>query len=127
MKGLTGWELRPAQEEAVRRINVAFESGKKIVAVQGPTGSGKSLIGLETALAHPLSYYLVPLKALQDQIAKDFATKMNVFKGKSNYLCTQYTKYQTTVDKAPSRNAQKNLRLNEKSRENQLCNYYNAL
>lgn len=128
MKGLTGWELRPAQEEAVRRINVAFESGKKIVAVQGPTGSGKSLIGLETALAHPLSYYLVPLKALQDQIAKDFATKMNVFKGKSNYLCTQYTKYQTTVDKAPCQERSKESTAQRKEcRENQLCNYYNAL
>jgi len=129
-----GWHLRPAQEAVVRAILRAYASGKKVVAVQGPTGSGKSLIGVVAALNLGRSYYLVPLKALQDQIASDFASTVQVFKGKANYTCTQYPSAEAalrhpgltyTVASAPCQERGMNERRKICRRE-QLCEYYVA-
>ena len=130
----TGWELRSTQRTALERIEAAFASGKKVVAVQGPTGSGKSLIGVAAAMAFGESYYLVPLKALQDQVASDFSETVRVFKGKSNYRCSVYPSPEAlqknpglsyTVDVAPCQ--ERGMGQQRKScREKEVCDYYNA-
>lgn len=129
-----GWELRPTQRTALERIEAAFASGKKVVAVQGPTGSGKSLIGVAAALAFGESYYLVPLKALQDQVSSDFEGTVKVFKGKSNYRCNVYPSKEAllkapglsyTVDIAPCQ--ERGMGQQRKTcREKKTCDYYNA-
>jgi ATP-dependent DNA helicase DinG len=129
-----GWELRPTQRTALERIEAAFASGKKVVAVQGPTGSGKSLIGVAAALAFGESYYLVPLKALQDQVSSDFDGTVKVFKGKSNYRCNVYPSKEAllknpglsyTVDIAPCQ--ERGMGQQRKTcREKKTCDYYNA-
>lgn len=133
----SGWTLRDSQRSALEQIHRAFASGKKVVAVQGPTGSGKSLIGVVAALAEKDSYYLVPLKALQDQIAGDFQGTLNVFKGKSNYTCTQYpsaahlkeypeSKGCYSVSKAPCQERGMSEQRKE-CRKNNVCPYYTAM
>lgn len=130
-----GWEFRSQQEETLERIRSAWAAGKKVVAVQGPTGSGKSLIGVAAAMAVGRSYYLVPMKSLQDQIATDFKGTLNIFKGKSNYTCTQFPTKQFLeknpgqgvyrVDQAPCQ--ERGMSEQRKTcRVEQYCPYYNA-
>lgn len=89
----SGWNLRDDQYLAVSKILKAFANGKKVVALQGPTGSGKSVIGRSITNSFSSSYYLVPLKALQDQIWNDFedSGRIAMLKGKGNYNCAKYT------------------------------------
>lgn len=123
-----GWQLRENQNIAIERAFDAFKRGKKIVAIEGPTGSGKSLIGVTLSSLFPSSFYLVPLKALQDQIWSDFGEVEGtaIFKGKANYLCTQYTDYPTSVEAAPCQ-GWNGADERKHCRENNLCPYYSAM
>lgn len=80
-------EPRPGTEEAMLKIKRAFDSGKRFVIVNAPTGSGKS--GLSVAFAREnKAIILTPTKFLQDQYADtpEFTFEY-VIKGKSNYTC----------------------------------------
>jgi replicative superfamily II helicase len=44
-----GHDFRPGQMEAVKAI---LTSEKKVVAINAPTGTGKSLIGINTGMLH---------------------------------------------------------------------------
>lgn len=120
-----GWNLRPHQTYAIDKAMEAFQT-KDVVAIQGPTGSGKSLIGMEIAMRFASSYYLVPLKALQDQIAEDFAEKVHVFKGKANYTCAIDKNIPpASVDKAHCQGWEGGWQ-RKKCRDDKVCGYYEA-
>lgn len=97
---LPGGEDRPQQRAMVDAVMAAFASGQHL-AVQGPTGVGKSLGYLLPAIARSgdghRTVVVTSSKALQDQLGEidlpflasvlgvpfDYA----VLKGRSNYLC----------------------------------------
>jgi ATP-dependent DNA helicase DinG len=104
---------RPEQEYIIDRIQAAFDTGKKYVLVQAPTGVGKSHIGAtlarsttatpkarEIRYSNPQQFYqidpdsypstgafvLTTTKQLQDQYAEMFSESAKL-KGKDNYIC----------------------------------------
>lgn len=100
-------ELRKTTVSAVYNILKAFYiDGKQYVLLNAPTGSGKSIIGLMTAISvnylsqyfegqdeNPgFSYYLTSTKSLQEQMDRDIndfkIEDVNMLKGTDNYDCT---------------------------------------
>lgn len=93
-------EERPSQVEMTRAVQTAFRTQRHL-AVQGPTGVGKSLAYLLPAIAaagpDDRTVVVTSSKALQDQLAKvdlpflagalDRPFTFAVLKGRSNYLC----------------------------------------
>lgn len=78
-------ELRPHQEEAILAIGEAFDRGAKVVWLDAPTGSGKTLIAECTRrILQCSATYICSSLTLQDQFQRDF-TYANVLKGRSNY------------------------------------------
>lgn len=79
-------QFRPFQRTAIAQILEAFDDPiTKIVLVDAPTGSGKSLIA--EAVRRRLgtrAWYVTPTKQLQDQILHDFSYA-KVLKGRRNY------------------------------------------
>ena len=86
--GFTSW--RPKQRESVGYI-VEMPAGEA-VALDAPTGTGKSLTVVEAALAlreqnsEARSVILTGTKTLQDQYTTDFPDLLD-FRGKGNYPC----------------------------------------
>jgi len=76
-------DWREYQESAVDFI---LQSKRKIVVVQAPCGSGKSLIGMAAGSHYSTFTYLVSSKALQGQLVNDFS-EVAVMKGRNNYSC----------------------------------------
>jgi Rad3-related DNA helicase len=84
---------RPEQVEAIGKIESAFDGGKKIVAFQGPTGSGKSFVAMsiarKTAALGQKTHILTAQKLLQTQYQNNFPSpEVEVMKGRSNYPCS---------------------------------------
>jgi Rad3-related DNA helicase len=83
---------RPQQVEAIKKINAAFRSGKKVVALEMPTGGGKSFICMafaNVAKTAGSTHFVTCQKILQKQYAKDFPSPaMEILMGRSNYACT---------------------------------------
>lgn len=78
-------QLRKHQIVAIGRAVEAFEDGKQTVYLDGPTGTGKTLIG--EMIGREIggkTLYVCSDKALQDQFAKDFPYA-KVLKGRANY------------------------------------------
>jgi ATP-dependent DNA helicase DinG len=68
-------------------------SNKKYIAVNAPTGIGKSLIGMMSGyLLKRKVNYCCTTKALQNQILGDFP-EAHVMMGKNNYMCGLYPKF----------------------------------
>lgn len=79
-----GW--RPAQEEALRWL---LTSTKRVKAMVGPTGFGKSAVYVAYALItkRPTAF-VTDSRALQDQLMDDFAqVGMVDIRGRANYEC----------------------------------------
>ena len=79
---------RPDQVVAIDRT---INSKKRFIGATAPTGFGKSLYAVASALLNPeitRSVYLTSTKGLQDQIQSDFS-ELGVFdiRGQSNYAC----------------------------------------
>lgn len=81
--------FRDGQREAIEFIVESFNSGKRFVVIEGPTGSGKSAIGMTMADLVGNSYYLTSTKILQDQLVNDFADVVEL-RGRNAYPCTLY-------------------------------------
>lgn len=82
---------RPYQAEVVKKI---VESDKPYIVLSAPTGSGKSLIAVESALriygdVGGAFYYLVNTKDLQEQLLRDFKF-FKLLKGRSNFDCKMF-------------------------------------
>lgn len=97
---------RNEQRDAILKIQRQFESGKRIVAFQGPTGMGKTLIAqtfaLMTKAAGGRTHYLTIQKALQDQLVKQFP-EIVALKGRANYECTHEDALGENADKGVCR------------------------
>lgn len=78
---------RPGTEEAISKIKVAFDSGKRFVIVSAPCGSGKSGISIAFSRKYK-AIVCTPSKILQAQYAEtpEFNFEYTIF-GKSNYQC----------------------------------------
>jgi Rad3-related DNA helicase len=78
-------EFRPHQLEAVEEIHALFESGRKVVFLDAPTGSGKTLIGEMTRrMVQRCCLYLCTTKTLQRQFVNDYPYG-KLIQGRSNY------------------------------------------
>jgi Rad3-related DNA helicase len=78
-------------QDQLTAIDKAVLNAKRFTGLAVPTGGGKSLIGVATALLHPdvkRAVYLTSTKGLQDQAAADFAAVGMVdVRGQRNYPC----------------------------------------
>ncbi len=84
---LKGFQLRNQQIEAIDWIR---ESQNRFLFLNAPTGSGKSIIGLQAWNDEPI-YYLCSSKILQDQLKNDF-DNVAILKGTGNYQCKEFGK-----------------------------------
>lgn len=84
--------FRDGQREAIEFIAKAFNSGKRFVILEGPTGSGKSVIGMTISELVDKSYYLTSTKILQDQLVKDFDGIVEL-RGRNSYPCSFYDRF----------------------------------
>jgi Rad3-related DNA helicase len=80
--GFDSW--RKYQQSAVEKL---ASVDKKIIILDAPTGSGKSLVAMSIAAAMGgRVYYLVGTKNLQEQLIRDFDC-LALLKGRSNFRC----------------------------------------
>lgn len=79
---------RHNQEVVIREVQKAFDSGKKIVIVEAPVGSGKSAKMITLARYYGTSHIITPRKSLQDQYFEDFKEHLVTMKGRNAYPCT---------------------------------------
>lgn len=85
--GMPEWfdEFRPHQIDAINQIIEAYSHGVRVVVLDAPTGSGKTLIGESVRrLLGGKALYVCNNKALQDQFGGDYPYAQ-VLKGRSNY------------------------------------------
>jgi len=75
--------FRRYQKETIYNI---LKAETKIVAVNAPTGAGKSLVAAVLSHIYGNAIYLTQSKVLQDQLVRDFP-EFEVLKGRSNYPC----------------------------------------
>lgn len=76
---------RPSQVKAVAQIMDAFEDGAQVVVLNGPTGSGKTLIGeMVRRELDEKGIYCCTTIGLQNQFLTDF-TYAKLLKGRANY------------------------------------------
>jgi Rad3-related DNA helicase len=85
--GFPEWvtEFRPHQEDAIEDVLDAYDRGAKVVFLDAPTGSGKTLIA--EAVRRKLggqALYACTTKTLQDQFLHDYDYAA-VLKGRDNY------------------------------------------
>jgi len=82
---------RPQQIIAIKQINAAFRSGKRVIALEMPVGSGKSFVCMAFAnIARTLNgtHFATAAKILQRQYERDFPSPaMEVLMGRANYPC----------------------------------------
>lgn len=89
---------RDGQKGAIKTVLKAFNDGKKVVLIEAPTGSGKSVIGYTVANFFRYSYWLTIQKILQDQIIRDFGeggrfvkkSEVIDMKGRNTYPCNYW-------------------------------------
>lgn len=79
---------RRTQEIVLKEIQNAFESGKKVIVLEAPVGSGKSAMALTVAGFYGTSHIITPKKSLQDQYFDDFEDDIVLMKGRNAYPCT---------------------------------------
>lgn len=93
-------DYRSGAKEASVKIKQAFDSGKKFVIVDAPTGSGKSGLAIEFAREFK-TVVLTPTKLLQHQYANTAEFSLEyVVKGKSSYKCGLDMYKESTCDEA---------------------------
>jgi Rad3-related DNA helicase len=123
--------IRPHQWDAFTDVLWHLDSGKKVIFLSAPTGSGKTLIGeMVRRIYANRAMYVCTTKTLQNQIARDFPHH-SVIKGRSNYrtlnhpnadwlacdLCTQKLAddpcvYCTNTDECPYKLARRDASIN---------------
>jgi ATP-dependent DNA helicase DinG len=85
-------EIRPEQEQILKKVAKALEDGKKYIIIEAPPGSGKSPIAITLCNYFGLGYICTDQKTLQDQYLSDshFPTlRMTQMIGRSNFVCKQ--------------------------------------
>lgn len=85
-----GWKERPFQRDTIEKIVGYFDEGKKLVMLNAPTGSGKTLINWAVGMGSDSAYYITGNLSLQDQIIKDELPRVCDIRGRSNYGCRMW-------------------------------------
>jgi len=80
-------DFRQWQEQTIENILKGWASGKKYAIVEGPTGSGKSVIALTLGRLFGNAFISTPQKMLQNQYMKDFSKYLFELKGRVTYPC----------------------------------------
>lgn len=122
-------EIRGNQKPALGVVKNWLESPKKFMALEGPTGFGKSPVDIcvgswaKTMPGYgqfqPGAYILTPQKTLAEQYMKDFEPMGLVeLKGRNNYQCDKWT--QITGEKI---DCETGAMLNESSGMDDRCEY----
>jgi len=78
--------FRKYQKETIDFILQLFDDGEKVVAVEAPVGSGKSVIGYTVGMAVGKSYFLTTQKILQSQFINEFPSTALIWSS-DNYYC----------------------------------------
>lgn len=78
---------RASQKAVLKEIDKAFASGKRLVLLEAPVGSGKSPIAITMARKFGSSHIITPRKSLQDQYFEDFSEDLVLMKGRNAYPC----------------------------------------
>lgn len=90
-------EVRPHQQQAIEQVMEHYANGIDAVFLDGPTGTGKTLIAeIVRQLIDGNCLYVCSDKSLQDQFARDFPYA-KVLKGRANYA-TQSNPNATAAD-----------------------------
>jgi hypothetical protein len=84
---------REGQRGAIEFALKSFNEDKQLVIIEGPTGSGKSAVGMTICDMVDKSYYLTGTKILQDQLVAEFGDQIVELKGRNAYPCTFYTRF----------------------------------
>ncbi|MNK09951.1 ATP-dependent DNA helicase DinG [compost metagenome] len=84
-----GGPPRKTQGLVIQEVHKAFQSGKRIVILESPVGSGKSAIAKTFANYFQDSHILTPRKSLQNQYYDDFSADTVLMKGRNSYPCTR--------------------------------------
>lgn len=93
--------FREGQRECCIEIMKAYRSGKRAVIIEGPTGAGKSAIGIAIASMVQSAFYLTTQKILQAQIMKDYAHLGVIdLRGRNAYKCNFW---ETFIELAPDK------------------------
>lgn len=79
---------REGQKAVILAMDKAFKSGKRIIILESPVGSGKSAIGKTFANAFGEAHMITPRKSLQNQYYEDFKDDTVLMKGRGSYPCT---------------------------------------
>jgi ATP-dependent DNA helicase DinG len=78
--------IRPHQVRAIRQIMAAYDDGVRLVFLDAPTGSGKTLIAeVVRRLLRARAIYVCTTKSLQKQVLADFGDTHKVVMGRANY------------------------------------------
>lgn len=108
--GLKYGSWRPGQAGAIEQ---ASSSTKRIILIEAPTGTGKTLLGLGLALVNSWrAYFLTANKTLQDQYVEEGNGMVRRMVGRQNYKCVLWKFHpgeaasrgaamDTSVDNAP--------------------------
>ena len=88
--------VRPSQKIVLEEIDSVLKSGKKIIILEAPVGSGKSPIAITMAKSVGEvkeegvggAHIITPRKSLQDQYYDDFHKDVVLMKGRNSYPCT---------------------------------------
>ena len=78
---------RKYQKETIEKIIKAFDE-VDCVMYSAPPGAGKSAINMAVASVFSSSFYVLGVKALQDQVKKWFPEAGDI-RGRSNYMCPE--------------------------------------
>lgn len=100
--------FREGQERAIEKIlHALIEQDKKFAILDGPTGSGKSVLALTISRFFEDSFYLTSTKILQDQLTNEFGGTGEVvdLKGRTNYPCTWWEEHAPHSKKPPNKPA----------------------
>lgn len=80
---------RPYQEKALEKAVELFNSGKRTIVFELPTGLGKSLINMALALSFGSAFYVTPQLVLLEQLKNDKFFTLNIIEGRANYVCKE--------------------------------------
>ncbi|MFZ2497391.1 helicase C-terminal domain-containing protein [Methanosarcina sp.] len=81
--------VRQEQNEMLKGIADALDSGKRYIMVEAPTGSGKSPVSIALCKYFQSGYICTDQKSLQNQYLRDFKGSVVQSIGRSNFVCKQ--------------------------------------
>jgi Rad3-related DNA helicase len=78
------------QSEALEKIQLAFNDGKRFFVLEGPTGFGKSVVAKAVLNLCGKGFITSPMNTLVSQYSKDRHLELTEVRGQSTYTCTVF-------------------------------------